>query len=471
MSHAAKPTANILIVDDELAMREGLRELMASEGYDSTAVDSVAAARKSMQEAEYDLVFSDLVLDGEDGLSLLAWIKQSEQFSSTPVIMITGYSTVPNAVEAMRLGAFHYVSKPFQLDEVRMLVRRALESRTLHRRNRGLRRELERYQIDREIVGSSADLKTVLDLADRIAPTESPVLIYGETGTGKELLAHRIHDHSRRSESAFITVNSASLPEALLESELFGHTKGAFTGAHADREGLFQAADGGSLFLDEIADINPSAQARLLRVMQSGEVRRIGENTSRRVNVRLIAATHSDLQQAVLDGKFREDLYYRVNVVALTLPPLRDRKEDIPQLAEHFAQQAAVADHVDFLGFDAEVFSLLNRYSWPGNIRELKNVIRRAVILSNGTPITRQVLPANVLREEPSDFDTSATWPHASLEDMESQHIVQVLRATGGNKSRAAEVLGITRPTLRAKMAKYGIQIDTRNTGSTHGTS
>ncbi len=448
--------ASILVVDDEPAMRQGLTEVLSAEGYVAEGVASAAAARKRMAQTVFDLVITDLVLEGEDGMDLLTWVK--DRSPDTPVIMITGHSDVPSAVGAMQRGAFHYVAKPFQLDEVRMLVRRALESRSLQKQNVALRRELETYHPQEEIVGTSSDIAAVLDLADRIAPTESPVIIYGETGTGKDLLARRIHARSRRADRPFIAVNSASLPDTLLESELFGHAKGAFTGAHAHREGLFQAADGGTLFLDEIADIDLSAQARLLRVLQSGEVRRVGENVSRHVDVRLVAATHRDLQQEVSAKKFREDLYYRVNVVSLTLPPLRDRRGDIPLLAEHFARRASQADRIRFAGFTARALRDLERYAWPGNVRELENAIRRAVILGNGRPIGPDDLPAAVLAGSPAVHSAASTPGEASLEDVERSHIIEVLRSTRGNKSRAAEILGISRPTLRARMARYNIR-------------
>lgn len=449
--------AQILVVDDEPAMRAGLQELLEQEGCTVDVVADGGSAMERMRQTVFDLVVTDLVMEGVDGMMLLEWTR--EHCPETLVIMITGYSTVPSAVEAMQKGAFHYLAKPFQLDEVRMIVRHALDSRLLQQENLALRRELEVYHPQEEIVGQSRGIRSVLDLVTRIAPTDSPVLIYGETGTGKELIARRIHEESARNKGAFITVNSASLPENLLESELFGHVKGAFTGAHSNREGLFQAADGGTLFLDEVGDVGLAAQARLLRALESGEIRRVGEDLARHVDVRIIAATNCDLQQAVKQKAFREDLYYRLNVVSLTVPPLRDRREDIPLLAEHFGHLSASSDRRPFTGFTREVLDYLKSYGWPGNVRELENAIRRAVILSGGRLITMADLPPSLLPGG-HEKEPDAPSPQRSLEEVERRHILDVLRSTGGNKTRAAEILGISRPTLRSKLGKYGVQAD-----------
>ncbi len=455
----------ILIVDDEPAMRLGLQEILSTQGYQLEQAGDGAEGIAILEARSFDLLITDLVMEGVDGMALLDWAQAHAP--DMPVIMITGHSTVPSAVEAMQKGAFHYLAKPFRLDEVRLLVRRALDSRSLQRENQALRRELKSYQGRVRIIGASAGIQAVLRLVERIAPTDSPVLIGGETGTGKELIARRLHEQSRRRDKPFITVNSAALPEALLESELFGHVKGAFTGAHAAREGLFQAADGGTIFLDEIGDVGQAAQARLLRVLESGEIRRVGENRSVHVDVRVIAATNRDLQVAVADRSFREDLYYRLNVVALTLPPLRDRREDILPLAEHFAVLTAGSEGgggVQFVGFTPDVVERLRSHAWPGNVRELENAVRRAVIVSGGRTVQLEDLPPTLQGGATASgpaADSAGTAPEPagvdSLERVERQHIIEVLRSTGGNKSRAAEILGISRPTLRAKLARYEI--------------
>jgi DNA-binding NtrC family response regulator len=358
----------------------------------------------------------------------------------------------------MQKGAFHYLAKPFQLNELRMVVRRALDAARLQRENVSLRRELEHYTPPEEIIGDNPALRHVLDAVNRIAPTESPVLVCGETGTGKELMARRIHRLSLRADRSFVTVNCAALPDALLESELFGHVKGAFTGARDSRDGLFLAADGGTLFMDEIGDVGPTAQARLLRVLESGEIRRVGEDACRYTDVRLIAATNRDLQEDVRNGAFRDDLYHRINVITLTMPPLRRRRTDIPVLAEHFARLTARLDRQEFAGFDEDVLRAFQQYDWPGNVRELLNVVRRAVILSGGRRVGAHELPAGLRAAAGGDADAPGTQPEGeSLEAVERQHIIDVLRSTGGNKSRAAEILGISRPTLRAKLARYAI--------------
>ena len=440
----------LLIVEDEVDLADALRRALEEQGYACDLAYDGPSGLHSARSCDYDLVLLDLMLPGLDGRGLLEELRRHRP---VPVLVLTARDATSDKVALLNLGADDYLTKPFQLDEVRMIVRRGLDRRMLQKENEGLRRELETYQPDDEIIGRSESLRRVLELVDQIASTDSPVLIFGETGTGKELIARRIHQRSDRSDKAFITVNSAALPENLLESELFGHAKGAFTGAHSHREGLFQAADGGTLFLDEIGEVGLTAQVRLLRSLESGEIRRLGEDRTRHVDVRVLAATHRDLKSAA-DGKsFREDLYYRLNVVSVTVPALRDRREDIPLLAEHFARLTASADRRPFNGFTDEVMQVMSRYDWPGNVRELENTVRRCVIVSGGRSIGTSDLPASM-----QDEVAPAVAGPKSLGDIERQHVIEVLKSTGGNKSKAAEILGISRPTLRAKLARYDVK-------------
>ncbi|HEY3245964.1 MAG TPA: sigma-54 dependent transcriptional regulator [Phycisphaerae bacterium] len=445
-----RTSASILIVDDEAAMREGLAECLRPDGYDVHTCGDVASAQKLLGERVFDLVITDLVMEPRDGMELLEWVQ--ERRPETAVIMITGYSTVATAVEAMRKGAFDYIAKPFRLDEVRMTVERAVQTTGLQRENRQLRRQLDAVQPQGRLIGESAVMRSLLALVDQVAASDVPVLITGETGTGKELLARELHRRSQRVDRPFLTVNCAALPETLLESELFGHVKGAFTGAAAEREGLFQAAHGGTLFLDEIGDISPPAQARLLRVLQDGEIRRIGENTARYVDVRIIAATNQNLAERIRAKSFREDLYFRLNVVTLSPPPLRERREDVPLLAEQFLESCRHERGLSSMSISPEALAALKSYDWPGNVRELENVMRRAAVICQHPTVGVADLPPELrsgARRLPEN--------EKSLEAAEQRHIVEVLRATQGNLTHAARMLGISRPTLRAKIKNYGI--------------
>jgi DNA-binding NtrC family response regulator len=442
-------TAHILIVDDERPMREGLAECLHEAHYRTTLAGDVGSAIEALTRDSIDLVITDLVMEPRDGMELLEWTAKHR--SHTPVIMMTGYSTVGTAVEAMRRGAFDYVPKPFQLDEIRLTVQRALKAVGLERENRQLRRQLEALRPARPLIGDAPAVQSALRLIDQIAPSDIPVLIVGETGTGKELLARELHRRSLRASGPFLSVNCAALPQTLLESELFGHVRGAFTGAIGDREGLFEAASGGTLFLDEIGEISPSAQASLLRVLQDGEIRRLGENATRHTHVRVLAATNCDLMERIRTRRFREDLYYRLNVGSLAMPPLRDRREDILKLAEHFLCLTRREMGLSPARISENALAVLRRHDWPGNVRELENVMKRAAVVCRTNTVLRRDLPPGLLSA------SSAGASDRSLAEAERRHIADVLASMDGNISQAARVLNISRPTLRSKLLRYGI--------------
>ncbi|RMF91368.1 MAG: sigma-54-dependent Fis family transcriptional regulator, partial [Nitrospinota bacterium] len=374
----------------------------------------------------------------------------------TMVVMMTAFGSVDSAVEAMKAGAYDYLSKPFKIEELLLILERALEKWRLHKEVTSLRHEVwGRYQFD-NLIGKSKSMQDLFELIQRIAKAKTTVLIYGKSGTGKELVAKAIHYNSPRREKPFVTVNCAALPESLLESELFGHVKGAFTGATSNRKGLFEEATGGTVFLDEIGEISPALQVKLLRVLQEGEVKRVGQTSSIKVDFRLIAATNRDLSEAVRQGTFREDLYYRLNVISLSLPELKDRKEDIPLLANHFVKKYARQAQSPVEGISKEAMDLLLRYPWPGNVRELENVIERAVTLGKGPLITPEDLP-DLVREEHRQEYEALLEGDLSLEELEKEYIRRTLQKTRGHQTKTAAILGIDRRTLYRKIRKYGL--------------
>jgi len=449
-----KPTASphIVIVDDEPAMRDGLKECIGEAEYRITTCADAASAQDVMEKDPVDLVITDLVMPERDGMELLEWIRR--QHPAVPVVMITGYSTVATAVEAMRRGAVDYIPKPFELDEVRITVRKTLQAAGLERDNQRLRRQLDALRPRAQLIGESPPMKELMGQVEQIAPSDLPVLITGETGTGKEVLAREIHARGPRADLPFLSVNCGALPDTLLESELFGHTRGAFTGAAAERDGLFQAADGGTLLLDEIGDISLAAQARLLRVLQDGEIKRLGENASSHVDVRVLAATNQPLADLIARKQFRDDLYYRLNVVTLSVPPLRERREDIPLLARHFLRVCRHGRGLSQLTMSPHAIKRLEAYDWPGNVRELENVIRRGAVLCQGQVLGTDDLPKHLQPFEPRH----APVPR-SLDEAERRHITEILREAEGNISYASRILQISRPTLRSKIEKYGIDL------------
>ena len=384
----------ILVVDDEPAIREGLVETLASSDINANEVSDARQALDFLENAPVDVVITDVRMPGMDGMELLHRIR--EKHPDVIVILLTAHATYPMAVEAVKAGAWDFLTKPFDIEQVRLAVRRALDHRRLATRNAQLERDIDRLQGPSEIIGDSPDFRRVLELVARVAPTPSTVLITGETGTGKEVVARAIHQASERRDRPFLTINCGALSETLLESELFGHTKGAFTGADRPRPGLFEAADRGTFLLDEIGNISPAVQGKLLRVLQEGEILRIGERSPRHVDVRILAATNTDLQAGVRNGSFREDLFYRLNVFRLELPPLRDRPEDIRPLALTFVKRLARKLQRPVPKISQEVFAALEAHDWPGNVRELENAIERALILVTGDHLETNDLPSEV---------------------------------------------------------------------------
>jgi two-component system, NtrC family, response regulator AtoC len=454
--NSVQPT--ILIVDDEKHTRDGLRRLLEN-NYDVYVAADIAGAMSVLEREQIDLLLTDLRLGGEDGMQL---IDRALKMPQPPIcIMMTAYGSVDTAVEAMKRGAYDFVTKPLNLDKVEMLISRALQGRKLEQENRTLRQQVdERYGLE-NIIGESTALHEVLDTIKQVAPSSANVLIEGESGTGKELAAHAIHNLSRRNKTKFVAVHSAALSPTLLESELFGHEKGAFTGAHDRRIGRFEQASGGTIFLDEVAEIPPSTQVKLLRVISEERAfERVGGNQTLRADVRLIAATNKNLETLVREGKFRDDLFFRLNVVRITMPPLRERKEDIPLLMRAFLRHFSKINDKPIADLTTEAMNALLTYNWPGNVRELRTAIEHGVVMATGpkitvrdlpmavrqaadTPLPRGISPAKAFGEKSSPLD---------LHETERKLILQALATTNGNVTSAAKKLGISRRTLHRKI-------------------
>jgi two-component system NtrC family response regulator len=451
--------ARILIMDDEAQERGRIESFLKQKGYEVTALASVPSAIEAMQRERYDVFLTDCNIPGVDALRTSDEARKINP--DMAVIIMTSFGTIETAVKAIRAGAYDYLPKPIDLEQLVVLIGRISERQNLLRENAQLREQLiERYKFD-EIASTSHAMEEVMNLVGRVAGSNATVLLRGESGTGKELIAKAIHYHSPRAARPLIKVNCAALPETLLESELFGHEKGAFTGAASRRIGRFEAADSGTLFLDEIGDIPPSVQVKLLRVLQEKEFERLGGNQSIKVDVRLVAATNRDLERAMKDGVFREDLYYRLNVVTVVLPPLRERKEDIPALMEHFIGKYGRENKKKIAGVTAETRDLLMRYAYPGNVRELENIIERAVVLTKGEIITSADVPLHLKTTESEEKicvakrDGSLT---ETLDTVERGIIMEALKAAGGVQTRAAEKLGISERVLRYKLKKFKIR-------------
>ncbi len=446
--------ADILVVDDDVAHRTMLRTLLGGWGYRVHEADDGDTAVRSVEERAFDLVLMDVRMIRVSGPEALKAIKAHNP--AIPVIIMTAYSSVDTAVETLKNGAYDYLTKPLDFDELKHAMERAMDHTRLRVENRRLRERLGEHFDRRNIIGRSEPMLRVLETVSQVAPSEATVLISGESGTGKEMIAGAIHHNSERKDGPFVKINCAALTETLLESELFGHEKGAFTGAHRRKEGRFRQAHGGSLFLDEISETSPAMQVKLLRVLQEREITRVGGEDVIPVDVRLIAATNRDLLQAIQSGRFREDLYYRLNVVSIRMPPLRERREDIPLLAQQFLERFAEANGKDIQGLTPQAMDRLLRHDWPGNVRELMNAMERAVVLSRGA-----VLDAGDISAPPGppgeDVLSSESDPSkgSSLEALERAAILNTLEETGGNKSEAARRLGITRKTLHKRLKKY----------------
>ncbi len=445
----------ILVVDDDTAHRTMLRALISGWGYTIIEADDGAVAIEKVKERPFDLILMDIRMLKVSGLEAMEDIKKINP--AIPVIIMTAYSSVETAVSALKSGAYDYLTKPIDFDKLRLTMARAMEHLRLKEENRLLKARLEESFDRHRIIGNSPAVTNLLETVSQAAPTEATVLITGESGTGKELIAGALHYNSVRHNGPFIKINCAAITETLFESELFGHEKGAFTGAERIKDGRFLQADGGTLFLDEISEMPLTMQVKLLRVLQEKEITRVGGETVIPVDVRLIAATNKNLAELVTDGKFREDLFYRLDVVQLEVPPLRSRREDIPLLAQHFLEQFSKKNRKDISGFTPAAMDLLIRYDWPGNVRELMNAVERAVVLARSDYLDTVDIPfisSSVTGEAPAPETVYAGMP---LEAVEKTAILQTLSAVGGNKSEAARRLGITRKTLHKKLKAYGM--------------
>ncbi len=453
----------ILVVDDDAVARDLLVEALRKEGYDvEAAADGTDAIARGRQK-RFDLVLTDFRMGAVDGIAVLREFKQCSP--DTSIVLLTAFGSMEGAIEAIKQGAYDYLAKPFKKEEIKLVVRRSLEHSRLVRENARFKGELRERQEMSQLIGSSPPMLEVYKLIARVSVGKSTVLLEGESGTGKELVARAIHSNSPRRDRPFVPVNCAALSDTLLESELFGYEKGAFTGAIGVKQGLFEAAHEGTLFLDEIGDIGPALQVKLLRVIQEQEVRRVGGTSSIKVDVRVIAATNRDLAALVKEGRFREDLFYRLNVVRMVLPPLRERREDIPMLAQHFLQKFSAANAQPIRGFIPDTMALLERSPWPGNVRELENVIERAVSLAHGPLILPEDLPEFIRMAGPGPSGGRAGKESErddalfTLDEMAKQHLMKVLGETGGNKARAAKILGIDRRTLYRMAERYGVDL------------
>ncbi len=446
----------ILIVDDDRVHRIMLKVNLKEAGYEIIEADDGDQVLPTIAEQNVDLILMDLKMQRMDGIEAIRLLQKNGR--PEPVVVVTAFSSVESAVKAMQCGAMDYVTKPVDIESLKITVARALNFEALRGENKELRKRLGEQFDFQNIIGRSPAMEKLFETLALVAPSDATVLINGESGTGKELIAGALHHNSKRKEKPFIKVNCAALNENLLESELFGHEKGAFTGADSRRKGRFELASTGTLFLDEIGDMSAQTQAKLLRVLQEGELERLGGSDTIRVDVRLVAATHRDLNEMVKEGTFRQDLFFRLSVVPIELPPLRQRTEDIPALADFFLKRYAKKNQKDIKGFHPQALMLLARYSWPGNIRELENSIERAVILCLGEQITPKELPPQMV---PDDFETVeaplSTQGGQSLKNVEREAIRTTLEQTDGNKSRTAKILGIARQTLINKIKAYGL--------------
>jgi DNA-binding NtrC family response regulator len=449
----------ILVADDEEIMRDVLSELLSSESYRVDLASDGIQALEMIREKDYSVVLLDLMMPGIDGLQVLEELNHTE--NAPAAVVLTAYASIDKAVRATKLGAFDFITKPFKNDELLLAVKNAMDHRHLVEENRRLQKTLrDRYSFQ-NIIGKSAVMQQIFSLIEQVAPRRSTVLIQGESGTGKELVAKAIHAASGRANAPFIAINCGNIPSDLLESELFGHVRGAYTGATSTKKGLFEAADGGTLFLDEVATISMEIQAKLLRVIQEREFRRLGGLENIKIDVRIIAAANVDLQTHVQQGSFRDDLYYRLNVIAIKVPPLRERSDDIPLLSEHFIRKYAAENDRDNLSLEPFALKLLMEYSWPGNVRELENVIERAVVLSPGSSIRADLFPKNIaaaFTESPNPIALNGGSLKEKVGNFEKSIIMAALEKTDWNQKKAAHLLSVNATTLSEKLKRFGIR-------------
>jgi DNA-binding NtrC family response regulator len=444
----------ILIVDDEKNMCQYLSIMLRKEGYEVKTAHSGKKALQEIRDGNFDVVLTDIKMEGMDGIELLRAVK--EQHPTIPVIIMTAYATQKTAIEALNSGAYYYLIKRAKNEEIKMVIRSALDMHKVKTENVYLKKQLKKKEDFKEIIGKSEEIQAVFNLVNKVADTDSTILIGGESGTGKELIAKAIHYRSGRAGQPFVSINCGALPENLLESELFGHVKGSFTGAIRDKDGMFKVASGGTFFLDEVGETTLAIQVKLLRVLQEREIIPVGGTAPIKVDVRLIAATNSDLEKAVKEERFRADLYYRLNVIPVLIPPLRDRRDDIPLLVDHFLRLAG--DRTGRRKSISKVsMDLLCAYDWPGNVRELENVIERAVILQEGDEITPENLPVKVCNHLSERRRVVMDEAQMTLDELEKEYLVSVLEETGWQKKKATAILGINASTLYRKIQRYGL--------------
>ncbi len=451
----ARDIPKVLVIEDDAQMLENYSRMLKRFGYDCIMEPSSDNALKTLKISKPDIILTDLRMPGSSGFDIISAVKRSDP--DIPVVLITAYADIPTAVEAIKKGAFDVIAKPFTSEQLQIVLERALTQKLLMDENRRLKEQL-RGTTEVEIIAKSPPMREILALIERISHTDANILVTGESGTGKEMVARMIHQRSQRAGMPFIPVDCAAIPENLIESELFGYEKGAFTGATTSREGLFEAANGGTVFLDEVAELPLLMQSKLLRLLQERKVRRLGSNRFISLNVRIISATNRDLNRSVSEGHFREDLYYRLNVINIHLPPLRERREDIPLLALHFLKRYSVTYEKNIRGISPEVMELLEGYSWPGNVRELQNIMERAVILCNDDYLTLHDIPSEFLTLKDDTLQIFTTY-HSAKETFEKQYLQNLIRSVSGNISKAARVAGLNRRTIYRLLKKHDIKV------------
>ncbi len=444
------PTRSILLVEDDDANRESVSKILTKEGYRVIEAQEGRKALDYLRREDIDLLITDFKMPMMDGMDLLKACRVIKP--NVDVVLMTAHGTIETAVEAIKEGAYDFIPKPFKKATLLRIIEKCLEKRALVHENLRLRQELERYQTQKELIGQSHSMRYVLDMVNQVAPSSATVLLQGESGTGKEVVAGAIHRQSPRADGPFVKVSCAAIPETLLEAELFGYEKGAFTGALARKEGRFELADGGTLFLDEIGEVSQTVQVKLLRVLQEGEFERLGGTVTLQCNVRVIAASNRNLEEAVREKRFREDLFYRLNVITLTVPPLRTRKEDIPLLIDHFLHIYSAKNKKSISGFDDQAMEVLMNYSWPGNVRELENMIERAVVLTKGPKLSVTDLPESILKKPKAEGDRISVPIGMPIDEVETILIQETLARVGGDKTLAAKLLGIAPRTVYRKL-------------------